>query len=295
MHIDKDINFNLNPGDVGGLFPGSYNVVPVEPHELTADEYKAQLRNYELILVLIDRLANDGVDENYIIKAYQLVRDNHTSQKGKRRVPSDKGRELIITLYDTIAQYRDDVMQTRDFGPYPSEAVYDLRCAMLDIIKMYDEYCAAIRDLIVPPTPQQSPTASPSGSVDSVTKASKSNETARTHESKGKMKEKFHIDNVDADELSSYFNKEFKGIGGHFNYIPRLVEDIKQLTYQKEMVMLAVMIHSSPYYNKRHRTFAGWLRAFCKIVNQPCPRDMHPNKYRPSELMRNSFYYLHND
>ena len=48
MHIDEDINFNLNPGDVGGLFPGSYNVIPVEPHELTADEYKAQLRNYEL-------------------------------------------------------------------------------------------------------------------------------------------------------------------------------------------------------------------------------------------------------
>ena len=48
MHIDENINFNLNPGDVGGLFPGSYNVIPVEPHELTADEDKAQLRNYEL-------------------------------------------------------------------------------------------------------------------------------------------------------------------------------------------------------------------------------------------------------
>ena len=53
MHIDEDINFNLNPGDVGGLFHGNYNVIPVEPHELTADEYKAQLRNYELMLMSI--------------------------------------------------------------------------------------------------------------------------------------------------------------------------------------------------------------------------------------------------
>jgi len=157
MHIDENINFNLNPGDVGGAFPGSCYIIPVEPYELTADEIEAQLRNYKLILVLMDRLADDGVDENYIIQAYQLVRDNHTSQKGKRRVPSDKGRELIITLYDIIAQYRDDVMQTRDFGPYPSREVYDLRCAMVDIIRMYDEYCAAIRDLIVPPMPQQAP------------------------------------------------------------------------------------------------------------------------------------------
>ncbi len=166
MHIDEDIYFNLNPGDLNGLFPGCYNVVPVEPLELTADEYKAQLKNYKLILVLMNRLADDGVDENYIIKAYQLVRDNHTTLKGKRRVPSDKGRELIITLYDKIADYRDDVMQTRDFGPYPSQDVYELRCAMVDIIMMYDEYCAAIRNLIVPPMPQQAqqtlaPAASP--------------------------------------------------------------------------------------------------------------------------------------
>ena len=56
----------MNPGDVGGLFPGSYNVIPVEPHELTVDECKAQLRNYELILDLMARLANDGVKKNEV-------------------------------------------------------------------------------------------------------------------------------------------------------------------------------------------------------------------------------------
>lgn len=53
----------------------------------------------------MDWLANDGVDVNCIIKAYQPVRDNHTTLKGKRPMPSDKGRELIITWYDTFAQW----------------------------------------------------------------------------------------------------------------------------------------------------------------------------------------------
>ena len=166
---------------------------------------------------------------------------------------------------------------------------------MVDIIRMYDEYCSAIRDLIVPPTPQQSPTASSSVNVDLETKTLKSNATAKNDEAKGKKKEIFHIDNIDVEELSGYFKSQFKGMGGHFDYFSRLVEDMKQLTTQKEMGMLAVMIRRSPYYIKKHATFASWLRAFCKIVNQPCPRDMHPNKYDPSELMRVNFSYLHYD
>ena len=163
MHIDEDINFNLNPSDDGESSSGGYYYIPLEqPFNLTTAEVVAQRRTLKLIPALMDRLANDGLDVNDIIKAYQLVRDNHTSQKGKRRVPSDKGRELIIALYDKIADYRDDVMQTSDYGPYPSEAVYDLRCAMVGIIYMYDEYCAAIRDLIVPRRPQpESPASSP--------------------------------------------------------------------------------------------------------------------------------------
>ena len=295
MHNDEDINLNLNPGDGGDVSPGGYYFFPAGPVDLTAADVAAQHRTMKLVPSLMDRLANDSVDMNYIIKAYQLVRDNHTSQIGKRRVPTDKGRELIIALYDKIADYRDDVMQTSDYGPYPSHTVYNLRCAMVDIIRMYDEYCAGIRDLIVPPTPQQPSTASSSGNMDLETKTSKSNATAKNDEAKEKKKEIFHIDNIDVDVLSDYFNKEFKGIGGHLDRFSRLVGDIKQLTLQKEMGMLAVMIRRSPYHKKKHKTFAGWFRAFCKIVGQPHPKDLHPNKYSPSEQIRARFYYLHYD
>jgi hypothetical protein len=300
MNIDKDINFNMNPGDVGGLFPGSYNVIPVEPHELTADEYKAQLRNYELILVLMNRLASDGVDENYIIKAYQLVRDNHTSQKGKRRVPSDKGRELIITLYDTISQYRDDVVQTRDFGPYPSEAVYDLRCAMLDIIKMYDEYCAAIRDLIVPPMPQQtlSPLVPDATMTDAPTDLFPGNDvesvdthmTAVQEKSKGRKKVEAH---VNSDELSSYFNAIFKGLHGNPDFFSQLVAEIEKLTTPTDLGRVAYMIYNcNKYVVKRHSVFSEWMREFFKIVGVRCPKDVRENKYQPNRTFQNRFYFL---
>ena len=295
MHNDEDINLNLNPGDGGDGSPGGYYFFPAGPVDLTAADVAAQHRTMKLVPSLMDRLANDSVDMNYIIKAYQLVRDNHTTQKGKRRVPSDKGRELIIALYDKIADYRDDVMQTSDYGPYPSHTVYNLRCAMVDIIKMYDEYCAAIRDLIVPPTPQQPSTASSSGNMDLETKTSKSNATAKNDEAKGKKKEIFHIDNIDVEELSGYFKAQFKGMGGHFDYFSRLVGDMKQLTTQREMGMLAVMIRRCSYHIKKHKTFAGWFRAFCKIVGQPYPQDLRPNKYSPSELFQKRFYYLHSD
>ena len=41
MHNNDDVNFDLNPGDVGGALPGSYYVIPVEPYELRANDVGA--------------------------------------------------------------------------------------------------------------------------------------------------------------------------------------------------------------------------------------------------------------
>ena len=272
-----------------------YFLAPGERVEVTAEELASQRRTPQLVKELIESLYRDKVDLKHFIQAYQLIQDNHITVNEARRVPSETGRQLIIKLYDTIEPYRSLLLETNDHGPYPAREVYDLRCAMVDIIKMYDEYCVAIRDLIVPPTPQQSPTASSSVNVDLETKTLKSNATAKNDEAKGKKKEIFHIDNIDVEELSGYFKSQFKGMGGHFDYFSRLVEDMKQLTTQREMGMLAVMIRRCSYHIKKHNTFAGWFRAFCKIVGQPYPQDLRPNKYSPSELFQKRFYYLHSD
>ena len=274
---------------------GQYFFDPGERVEVTAEELATQRRTPQLVRELIENLYMDKVDLKHFIQAYQLILDNHITVKGTRRVPSDTGRQLIIKLYDTIEPYRSLLLETNDHGPYPSREVYDLRCAMVDVIRMYDKYCAAIRDLIVPPTPQQSPTASSSGDVDLETKTSKSNAAAKNDEARGKKNEEFRIDNIDVEELSGYFKPQFKGKDEHFDYFSRLVGDMKQLTTQKEMGMLAVMIRHSSYHIKKHKTFAGWFRAFCKIVGQPYPQDLHPNKYSPSELFQKRFYDLHSD
>ena len=134
-----------------------YFLAPGERVEVTAEELASQRRTPQLVKELIESLYRDKVDFKHFIQAYQLIQDNHITVKGARRVPSDTGRQLIVKLYDTIELYRSLLLETNDHGPYPSREVYDLRCAMVDIIRMYDEYCAAIRDLIVPPMPQQAP------------------------------------------------------------------------------------------------------------------------------------------
>lgn len=134
-----------------------YFLAPGERVEVTAEELASQRRTPQLVKELIESLYRDKVDLKHFIQAYQLILDNHITVKGARRVPSDTGRQLIVKLYDTIEPYRSLLLETNDHGPYPAREVYDLRCAMVDIIRMYDEYCAAIRDLIVPPMPQQAP------------------------------------------------------------------------------------------------------------------------------------------
>ena len=297
MHNDEDINSNLNPGDGGDGSPGGFYFFPAEQVDLTAAEVVARHRTMKLVPSLMDRLANDGVDMNYIIKAYHLVRDNHTSQKGKRRVLSDKGRELIITLYDKIADYRDDVMQTSDYGPYPSRVVYDFRCAMVDIIRMYDEYCAGIRDLIVPPMPQQapttlapdaSPTAVPTGDVSD--DAAESVVTAVQEKPKGRKKVEPH---VDRDELGTYFNAIFKGLHGNPDYFSVLVAEIEKLTTPTDLARVANLIYNcNQFVVKRHTKFSDWMREFFKIIGVRCPKDLHENKYTPNATFKNRFYFL---
>ena len=147
-----------------------YFLAPGERVEVTAEELASQRRTPQLVKELVESLYRDKVDLKHFIQAYQLIQDNHITVIGARRVPSETGRQLIIKLYDTIEPYRSLLLETNDHGPYPAREVYDLRCAMVDIIRMYDEYCAAIRDLIVPPVPQQAPPAqvydsTPSASV----------------------------------------------------------------------------------------------------------------------------------
>ena len=134
-----------------------YFLAPGERVEVTAEELASQRRTPQLVKELVESLYRDKVDLKHFIQAYQLIQDNHITVKGARRVPSDTGRQLIIKLYDTVEPYRSLLLETNDHGPYPAREVYDLRCAMVDIIRMYDEYCSAIRDMIVPNMSQQVP------------------------------------------------------------------------------------------------------------------------------------------
>lgn len=274
-----------------------YFLAPGERVEVTAEELASQRRTPQLVKELIESLYRDKVDLKHFIQAYQLILDNHITVKGARRVPSDTGRQLIVKLYDTIEPYRSLLLETNDHGPYPAREVYDLRCAMVDIIRMYDEYCAGIRDLIVPPMPQQAPTtlapaasstAVPTGEVSD--DAAESVVTAVQEKPKGRKKVEPH---VDRDELATYFNALFKGLRGNPDYFSDLVKEVESLTSSTDLGRVAYLIYNSTeYVVKRHATFSEWMRVFFKIVDVRCPKDVRENKYKPNATFKNRFYFL---
>ena len=274
-----------------------YFLAPGERVEVTAEELASQRRTPQLVKELIESLYRDKVDLKHFIQAYQLIQDNHITVNGARRVPSETGRQLIIKLYDTIEPYRSLLLETNDHGPYPAREVYDLRCAMVDIIKMYDKYCSAIRDMIVPNMPQQapptlapdaSPTAVPTGDVSD--DAAESVVTAVQEKPKGRKKVEPH---VDRDELSTYFNAIFKGLRGNPDYFSELVKELESLTSSTDLGRVAYLIYNSTeYVVKRHATFSEWMRAFFKIVDVRCPKDVRENKYKPNATFKNRFYFL---
>ena len=274
-----------------------YFLAPGERVEVTAEELASQRRTPQLVKELVESLYRDKVDLKHFIQAYQLIQDNHITVKGARRVPSDTGRQLIVKLYDTIEPYRSLLLETNDHGPYPAREVYDLRCAMVDIIKMYDKYCSAIRDMIVPNMPQQAPptlapaassTAVPTGEVSD--DAAESVVTAVQEKPKGRKKVEPH---VDRDELATYFNALFKGLRGNPDYFSDLVKEVESLTSSTDLGRVAYLIYNSTeYVVKRHATFSEWMRVFFKIVDVRCPKDVRENKYKPNATFKNRFYFL---
>jgi len=98
---------------------------------------------------------------------------------------------------------------------------------------------------------------------------------------------------VSKTELGNYFNAKFKGSGNNPNYYDTLIEDIKRLQTSKDRAMVALLIYENKtYFIKKQSTFAAWLRTFFELIGHDCPKEKSPNKYKPSDTIKRTFYYL---
>ena len=76
MHIDDDINFNLNPGVVGDGSLVGYCFFTPERFDLTCAELLAQRRTLKLVPSLMNRLTNDIVDYSLMDKNTLIIWQN---------------------------------------------------------------------------------------------------------------------------------------------------------------------------------------------------------------------------
>lgn len=285
---------------------------PIETDSFSFDSMRKSLESYQK---LKSKMSDDDVDVDSIVILYnsllfnlrQLdsgaiceVSDNgeivRHSPKCWFRAPNHEERDRIINLYVDIEPYRSFIVQTSDYGPYPSEYDFIIRCTLLDIIKMYDEYCADIHDLIVSPAPQSVQALPPRPET---THASEPTENALPTESinteegmaiKVTVKPELAIN---LEDLGSYFTASFRGFGGTENLFSKLVEDTMHLPNNKELGMVAFLLYESNVLN-RHKpdTFATWMRIFFTNLGKTPPKDTHKNKYKPNEKIRGLFAYV---
>ena len=99
---------------------------------------------------------------------------------------------------------------------------------------------------------------------------------------------------IDVDELSRYFNAQFRGIGYGENYIPVLVKELEFIrrTNPTNVGKAASMIYDSKHMTKRTTKFSDWMRNFYKILDVPLPADLAQTRYKPTEEIRNRLYFM---
>ncbi len=252
---------------------------------LTQSMIDALSANAQFIQDLLKGLSDQGIEIEFILQSYKLLKDNYSTLHGKHLIPTIDGKKHIITMYDKIKHYREKIFLINEHGPFPSKDIYFLFIIMRNYFELYDEYCSSIRDVIAPPISQPA-TEPPPVTLPVPTNDEKVNTVKGNDEKKEET-------SIDIEELASYFKANFRGFGGGHDYFSDLIKDALNLSTKKEIGMVAYLIYQSNKLNiKRPKTFSLWIRTFFKLLGKTPPQDTHLNKYKPNEIISGIFAYI---
>lgn len=94
------------------------------------------------------------------------------------------------------------------------------------------------------------------------------------------------------ENLARYFNASFRGRNmSRTDYLPILVEDIRDYNKAKDHARIANMIYNSKEMINRPSSFAQWYRTFCDLCGL-CHKSYDQNKVDDYIGMKPKFYYL---
>ncbi len=217
----------------------------------------------ELSSQLREHFWDDGIEVPILMKSFHELKKEHCEIKEDRIVPTPQGVEQLRSLYDKISPYRGMVKELSEYDrikyQFPDEMRYFYDMAR-QIIDIYDNLSPDELAIDVP----------------------------KKHGTKRKIDV-----HVDRDELATYFNALFKGLRGKPDFFSDLVKEVESLSSSTDLGRVAYLIYNSTeYVVKRHATFSEWMRAFFKIVNVRCPKDVRENKYKPNDTFKSRFYFL---
>lgn len=94
---------------------------------------------------------------------------------------------------------------------------------------------------------------------------------------------------VDIETIGNHFKRGFDKT----THLPTLKLFLEQPQSDKELARVALLIYNSPSFIRGdYHVFSKWYKDFCRLVGCDFHCSFEPNKLKPSEELKNKYYFL---
>ena len=99
---------------------------------------------------------------------------------------------------------------------------------------------------------------------------------------------------INEELLAEYMSAEFRGLGGHHNYMPEFLKDLEELRNDTntEILRVATLLYDSKALATEPKSYKKWVEDFFNILGRKSPANPSRTKSMPSKQIINQYYYI---
>lgn len=99
---------------------------------------------------------------------------------------------------------------------------------------------------------------------------------------------------INEELLAEYMSAEFRGLGGHHNYMPQFLKDLEKLRKERdsEIMRVATLLYESKALACEPKNYKQWVEDFFNILGKTPPSNPSRTKSMPSKQIINQYYYI---
>ena len=99
---------------------------------------------------------------------------------------------------------------------------------------------------------------------------------------------------INEELLAEYMSAEFRGLGGHHNYMPEFLKDLEELRNDTntEILRVATLLYDSKALATEPKSYKKWVEDFFNILGRKSPANPSRTKSMPTKQIINQYYYI---